>query len=263
MPVKAKQHRNAWIRELDAAEKAECRLFCFPYAGGGASAYRAWLSGLPETIAVCPVQLPGRERRVEELAVTELGLMVRHITQSLRLCFDRPFAFVGHCLGALICFEVARNLRREKMPEPVHMFLSAHRPPHVELNRSYLHRLPDSEFLEEVRRFNGVPEWTLNDSELMAMALPALRADFALYENYYYAHEDPLSIPTTVFGGQRDLVVTSDDLRAWQELISGPFSLRMLPGDHFFLYGESQPLVLESIQKQLSGIKRELHLQTS
>jgi surfactin synthase thioesterase subunit len=72
-----------------------------------------------------------------------------------------------------------------------------------------------------------------------------------------------LNIPTTVFGGELDLVVTSDDLKAWQELTQGPFSLRMLPGDHFFLYGESQPLVLESIQKQLAGAKRELQLSTS
>jgi medium-chain acyl-[acyl-carrier-protein] hydrolase len=263
MAVKVKQRRDAWIRELDAAEKADCRLFCFPYAGGGASGYRGWPSSLPATIAVCPVQMPGRERRVEEPAVTEIDVVVRNITQSLARYFDRPFAFVGHCLGALICFEVARNLRREKMPEPVHMFLSAHRPPHLELNRRYLHRLPENEFLDEVRRFNGVPDGIMNDSELLAMVLPALRADFALYENYYYSWEEPLNIPTTVFGGELDLVVTSDDLKAWQELTQGPFSLRMLPGDHFFLYGESQPLVLESIQKQLAGAKRELQLSTS
>lgn len=251
MPVKEKQRRDAWIRELDSADNADCRLFCFPYAGGGASAYRQWSRNLSSRIAVCPVQLPGRERRVEEPAVTNLDVLVRNITCGLVPYFGKPFAFVGHCLGALICFEVARNLRRDNLPQPRHLFLSAHRPPQLELNRRYLHRLPENEFLEEVRRFNGVPDWILNNGELLGMALPALRADFALYENYYYLHEEALSTPTTVFGGQVDLCVGAEDLNAWRELTCGPFNVQIFPGDHFFLYGESQPLVLQSIQQQL------------
>src|SRR5262249_60295750 len=39
------------------------RLFCFPYAGGGATVFRKWQDDMPGTIQVCPIQLPGRERR--------------------------------------------------------------------------------------------------------------------------------------------------------------------------------------------------------
>ena len=42
------------------------RLFCFPYGGGGASIYREWQKNLPDSIEVCPIQLPGREDRMNE-----------------------------------------------------------------------------------------------------------------------------------------------------------------------------------------------------
>lgn len=38
-------------------------LFCFPFAGGGASAYNSWVQKMKDTITVCPIQLPGREEQ--------------------------------------------------------------------------------------------------------------------------------------------------------------------------------------------------------
>ena len=42
-------------------------LFCFPFAGGGASAYNSWVQKMKGKVTVCPIQLPGRE---EEKLVT-------------------------------------------------------------------------------------------------------------------------------------------------------------------------------------------------
>ena len=56
---------NPWIGRRLTADP-ELRLFCLPCAGGGASAFRAWRDGLPASIDLCPVQLPGRENRLNE-----------------------------------------------------------------------------------------------------------------------------------------------------------------------------------------------------
>ena len=102
-----------WFPSLRSRREALVRLFCFPYAGGGASVYRGWASDLPDFVEVCPVQLPGREGRFREPAFTRLGPLVEALTESLRPCLDRPFAFFGHSLGALVAFELSRRLRRE------------------------------------------------------------------------------------------------------------------------------------------------------
>src|SRR5438094_5975985 len=90
--------------------QARLRLFCFPYAGGGASIFRTWLNAFPSEIEVCPIQLPGRENRLLEPPFTQLPLLVQTLADALRLCLDLPFAFFGHSLGALISFELARRL---------------------------------------------------------------------------------------------------------------------------------------------------------
>ncbi len=38
---------------------------------------------------------------------------------------DKPFAFYGHRLGALLAFEAARYLRREHGLNPAHLFFAA------------------------------------------------------------------------------------------------------------------------------------------
>ncbi len=59
-----------WILGPPPDPSAKVRLFCFPYAGAGASVFHGWQAALRGGIAVCPVQPPGRENRLREPAFT-------------------------------------------------------------------------------------------------------------------------------------------------------------------------------------------------
>lgn len=225
------------------------RLFCFPYAGGGDSVFRAWQKGLPEAIEVCPVQLPGRGARISEPPFTELSPLVRAAAQALAPHWDKPFALFGHSMGALVCFELTRHLRRDGGPQPVHLFVSGRCSPQT-LREPFAGDLPDSEFQETLRRYNGTPEEVLENPELMELLLPVIRADFAVCKSYVCAPEPPFSFPVTAFGGLEDLGVSRECIEGWREHTTGPFVLRMLPGDHFFLNTFARPL-LEAIAKEL------------
>lgn len=87
-------------------------------------------------------------------------------------------------------------------------------------------------------------------AELMRLLLPILRADFAVTETYAYTPEPPLACPITVLGDLQDHEVSRDRLEAWREQTTGAFSLRMLPGDHFFLHS-AQPLLLQVLAQEL------------
>src|SRR4051812_38568638 len=101
---------DPWLPFTRPNPAARLRLFCFPFAGGGASAFRLWSQGLPLTVDVCPVQPPGRETRFREPAYTRLPPLVTALADALRPHFDRPFAFFGHSMGAIVAFELAREL---------------------------------------------------------------------------------------------------------------------------------------------------------
>ena len=166
---------------------------------------------------------------------------------------DRPFAFFGHSLGALIGFELARRIRNEYGFEAVHLFASGHRAPHLARARRPIHKLPDAQLIEELRQLNGTPPSILEHGELLRLVLPVLRADFSLCETYAYNNEPPLDSSISVFGGDQDGGVSSADLQAWQMHTAAGFRMNLFAGDHFFLHSSRIPLLGE-LSRQLSAI---------
>jgi medium-chain acyl-[acyl-carrier-protein] hydrolase len=233
--------------------QAPLRLFCFPYAGAGASIYRAWSNELSAEIEVVPVQLPGRETRIRETPFTDITPMVEMLVDSLADQLRTPFAFFGHSMGALISFELAQKLRSQGAPTPDYLFVSGRRAPPLRSEAFPLHTLPDHELVERLRKLNGTPEEFFSHPELLKLWLPVIRADFAVCENYVYREAAPLDCPTTTFGGLGDVNVGRDALEAWRNHTSAAFKLRMLPGDHFFLH-QCRPMLLRAITDDLRPV---------
>lgn len=226
---------NPWLACPKPNPGAAVRLFCFPYSGAAASIYYPWAEMLPPSIEVCPVQLPGHGTRLREPLATRLTPQVEALAAGLAPACDRPFAFFGHSMGALLSFELARHLRRQGKPGPIHLFVSGHGAPHLPDRNPPLHQLPDDQFVAKLRELNGTPEEVLRHAELLQLLTPILRADFAVCETYVYQPEPPLDCPISAYGGLGDGYVNREELAAWQEQTTGRFSLRMFPGDHFYL----------------------------
>ena len=240
-----------WLAYREVNPRARLRLFCFPYAGGGASTYRGWGASMPAYLEVCPVQLPGRESRLRDPAFSRTELMVPELADALRPYMDLPFAFFGHSMGGLIGFELSRELRRRGQALPLHLFVSGRRSPQVPPREEPIYALPEPEFLDRLRELNGTPEEVLQHEELMRLLIPILRADFSINETYSYTEEEPFDFGISAFGGLGDQEITREDVEAWRQQTRGRFRVRMLPGDHFFIHG-SKDLVLEAVSRDLA-----------
>lgn len=243
---------NKWFVKFSSRDNARLRLFCFPYAGGGAAIFRTWARDLPKEIEVCAIELPGRGTRLREPLFTRLPTLVEAISPAILPHLDKPFAFFGHSMGALLGFEVARWLRRQGSPSPVHLFVSGCRSPQIAGRKPDIHLLPDALFIEELRSLNGTPDEILRDSDLRRLFLPILRADLAVSETYAYSVEGPLDCPISAFGGQHDSMVSPADLSAWRMQTNSDFALRMFAGDHFFLKRDPA-FLLEAISNDIAG----------
>src|SRR5205085_8881948 len=230
--------------------QARLRLFCFPYAGGGAATYHAWPGELPTEVEVCAVQLPGRASRSRESPYDRLKQLVEALAPAVLPYLDRPYAFFGHSMGALIAFELTRRLRREADTSPAHLFVSGRRAPQLPRTNPPIHDLPEAEFVQALRRLNGTPDEVLAHPELMELMLPLLRADFAAVGTYEYTPEPALACPITAYGGLQDHEVSRAQLEAWRTQTTGGFTLRMLPGDHFYLQ-TGRALLLRSLFREL------------
>lgn len=230
------------------------RLLCLPYAGGTAGLYRSWAEILPPEYEVHAVQLPGREWRIKEPPMRRVAPVVEALLEVVAPLQDRPLALFGHSLGALLAFELARAMRRAGMEEPAHLFVSGHRAPQLDSGERPVHDAPDEIFVNSLRALQGTPEELLANDELMALLLPALRADFEIADTYQFTPEAPLACPVSAFGGVADLVTPRDRLEPWAEVTDGPFKLRMFPGGHFFV-NDGRDLVLRALLGDLMTVR--------
>jgi surfactin synthase thioesterase subunit/glycosyltransferase involved in cell wall biosynthesis len=221
---------SAWFPGADAAGGA--RLFCFPHAGGGATAFAGWK---PESLSVCPVRLPGREARIAEAPFERMESLVAALAAAIEPYLGRRFAFFGHSMGAAVAFELARALRRRGAPAPAVLLVSAARAPQYRRNHVPPPAPSDDELKAELRRLAGTPGELLEDPAALRALLPALRADATLYRNYVYTEDAPLACPIRAYGGEDDPNIRREHLDAWAEQTTASYGVRLFPGGHFFL----------------------------
>lgn len=249
------QLSTPWIIRPRPRPDALVRLFCFPYAGGGTSIFHRWPDALPNYIEVCAVRLPGRESRLLEAPFTDIHTLIAHLLDELQQFSERPFAFFGHSMGALIGFELARALHAKERLEPIHVFASGCRAPHHSRKRPLWHTLPDSQLLQQVRSLGGIPKEVLENAEFIDLMLPLIRSDFQLIESYTWEPSEPLTCALTAFGGWQDEEVAPHEIPAWREHTQGAFSVRMFPSDHFFVQS-AQAELLEAVSQDLENTCR-------
>jgi medium-chain acyl-[acyl-carrier-protein] hydrolase len=226
---------NPWLPFRRPRPGARLRLFCFPHAGGGASAFRDWSGELPPDVEVCPVQYPGRETRFKEPLCSSLAALADALASALRPEWDKPFAFFGHSMGALVAWELARVLARRKAPPPSRLIVSGRGAPHLPPAGPPAHALPEPDLVAVLRHYSGRAEELLANRDLLQLFLPVLRADLAVAETPRPEPPDPLPVPLAAVGGLADADNPWHRLDAWRSHTQGPFRLWMLPGGHFYL----------------------------
>ena len=224
--LRKKAPSAAWFPGADSVQGL--RLFWFPHAGGGTGQ----AGNLP---CVCPVRLPGRESRIAEAPFERMSALVDALGGAMEPYLAQPFAFFGHSMGAAVAFELTRLLRRRGSPLPRVLIASAARAPQYRRNYTPPPPPSDSQFLEQLRRLEGIPGEFLDQTSSMGTILEALKADAALYRNYVYSEDAPLPCPIRAYGGESDPNIRREHLEAWGEQTSAAFAVRLFAGGHFYL----------------------------
>ncbi|MEV6632797.1 thioesterase domain-containing protein [Actinoplanes sp. NPDC051470] len=223
----------------DPSETARARLFCFPYSGGGASMFSSWPHQVDD-VEICPVQLPARENRFREPHFGTYEELAQALVDPLLPYLDRPFAFFGHCAGALPAFEVARRLHQEGLPAPRALIVSAQVAPHDCPFDRYL-GLGDDQLIEELaaltRSRGGEPH-----PLVLGMMLDVLRQD--LESNRVYRRAEPVILPSrvVVLHWAADAEIRPEQMHGWSAY-GDQVSYEVLDGGHFAFLDAPDPLL--------------------
>jgi len=238
-----KTSQPQWFEALGSAHQTALKLFCFPYAGGSAQVFRCWQRHFSPEVNLWLVHLPGRGRRIDEPPVKDLQELVHGLADAIIPLLSENFAFWGHSMGALISFELVRELRRRCRSLPGALFLSGRSAPQLRISDPHTFDLSEEELIAELKRMKGTPRELLEDPEVIKLFLPTIRGDFQIVETYAYQDEDPFACPIYAYGGLQDARVPAESVCAWQKQTLGKFTARMFPGDHFFIHSSTARVI--------------------
>ncbi|SHN15616.1 thioesterase II family protein [Streptomyces yunnanensis] len=237
---------DPWLRRLRPGPAhpaaGAARVVCFPHAGGGAGTYRPLATAVAaRTVGdrpheVLAIQYPGRNDRIREARVEDLRALAAGAHRAVAALADRPLVLLGHSMGALVAYEVARLLERDGTG-PAHLVVSGAWAP-SRVRGGTVHLRDDDGLIDEIRRTRGTDPRLLDNRDVLAMALPVVRSDYKAVETYRHRPGPALATPVTALTGDRDPLVTVEEAAAWAEHTAGGFRLRVFPGgDHFYLTG--------------------------
>lgn len=228
---------QTWIARLRPDPDAPTKLLCLHHAGGNPSNFRPWIPDVGGRFELFALRLAGRDARRLEAPATRMREIVEPLAEAVAPLFELgPLALFGHSLGALIGFELARELRRRELPRLRSLTVSGRRSPGGGGKTLRLHELPDHKFVKEVQRvYGGIPPAILAEPELLELTLPILRADLEVNETYEYRDEPALDTPIRAIGGTEDPHAIAEELAAWDRHTNAKFGWAQFEGEHFYL----------------------------
>ncbi|MDF2388848.1 hypothetical protein JMG10_45970, partial [Nostoc ellipsosporum NOK] len=243
----------SWIAYHKPKPNSYLRLFCFHPWGSSASIFKNWSEELPPEIEVLPIQLPGRQKRLKEKPFTEFVTLIQVLGNFIHPYLNKPFAFYGHSMGALIAFELAYVVKQKYNINPQYLFLGGAQPPS---DVSFLNRIkslsPDQS-LNYLLDISEIPEAIYNDKPLFEELIEIFKADLQLLQSYCHKKQEPLDCPIYTFGGIDDSSISEKQLALWSYHTHNSFKLQMLPGKHMFLKN-SLKSILDIISQEILKI---------
>lgn len=252
--MSADHQPSLWFTVPRPRQQPAMTLFCFPYAGGSSTdpVFRQWAHAMPDDVEVAVLEMPGRARRMAEPFENSLPRLVERLVPVLANCTDRPFAFFGHSLGAIIAYELARALAVAGMRVPKLLVVSAKQAPHLPY-RHRLYDLPRDEFIGALRRLNGTRDEILQNEELLEIVIAVLRNDLEMAFHYRFDGAPLRTVPIVACAGQDDPHVEMDSVLAWKDH-ADQFEASVYPGGHFYIQHESG----EAIRRRMVELMVEL-----
>ncbi|MEU8957521.1 alpha/beta fold hydrolase [Streptomyces sp. NPDC048518] len=233
------------------AEELTC--YFLHHAGGSAVGFMPLARAFPPGWRLRAVDLPARGTASHQTHVQNAAEAVELLAPAILDEVSGPYAVFGHSMGALIGYELIRELERSTQP-PVWFGVSAM--PAPQLASEYFSERrdlwPPERLLDFMRRLGGTPEEMLDDPDMADWMVGILRGDLHLVDTYEYTAGPPVSVPMSVFMGVEDELSEPELIDDWQSYCTRPLRFHTLPGGHFYLFEQAESLaryMAEDIEK--------------
>lgn len=245
------------IITLESRPSARARIICFPAAGATGAAFADW----PDHVG--DIEVATIRRQVE---MTEYATLVARVTEAVRASVETvsiPYALFGHSFGGLLAFEVAHQLERLHIQQPLGLLITSTNHPqasHPQLMDPPVQEWTRADWVRYLHHQGGT-SWAVLDNQVqLSRLLPRLQADLTMLASYVYVQSKTLDCPIAVFGGLEDEQNPLEQMQQWKAYTHRSFALHIFPGNHFFLHN---PVIRPAfLSKLVHEITKWLELKT-
>lgn len=240
-------------------ESSQEQVTCFflHHAGGSSASFVWFPQHFPAHWRLRAAELPGRGVSMSEPPCRNITEVLDCLLPSVLDAADQPLAIFGHSMGALVGYELARELQRNGRP-PVWLGMSGMPSPQA-ASRIFTERRdlwPLNRLLAFMRELGGTPDEMLQDAATVDYMVKILRRDLTIVDTYEYHPGAVLRMPIGVFWGVDDAVMTAQRREDWRNFTTAPVSFHSLPGGHFYLFDHVEQLsrhIVEEIRAALAA----------
>jgi surfactin synthase thioesterase subunit len=215
--------------------RAARTLLCLSFCGGGTAVFRPWVHALPDDVELALYCYPGRESRFGTPFAADWDGLISDALEGVRSIAGRPYALMGHSMGAWVAFDLARRAPRAAVAPPEALIASgADAPSHWQQVK---HAVPgpddtDGALLDWMIGNEQIPEELRGVPDVLRMAVDLLRADMRIVDSYRYRDGERAPVPVQVLYGEQD--GTEEGAERWRLLSPKGFEATRLPGGHFY-----------------------------
>lgn len=227
---------NVWFRAFDRTSTKRPTLLCLPHAGGSSGFFRSLSEHLADSKEIVAVQYPGRQDRLREEPLKRIPELAATIASEAREAMEGSIQVLGHSMGALVGFELARMLEEDKTLRVEHLTITNMRAPSIPARPPYFHTLADPDFFGAVAGLGATDPALFDDAEMARHIQGTLRVDFSAVEVYRAIGCPKVTCGVTAVVGLQDQLFTAAEVGAWRRHTTGKFRLRMYDVDHFGIY---------------------------
>lgn len=216
------------------------QIILFPFLGGFGASFNRLVRELGGDWDIWTVNPPGHGPS-DMPPQPRLRALVGAYLTALRPVL-RPDALVfGHSMGGVVAYHVLSALADDPSlgwRRPTDLVLSATAAPR-DLRVDGFSSMPEANLLAHLRRFGALSDEVVNDRELVALFLPAFRADYCVLAEARRIPPIPLDVRTQLVLAACDEHTPPGTALAWQDYIATPILTHVLPGaDHMYVLNE-------------------------
>ncbi len=225
------------------------QMVMFPFGGGSGYSFMELVKEITADAEVIVINPPGHMFNNGK-PLESIDAMAYLYSRELLPLLKENCLFFGHSIGALVAYEMCRDLERKLNIKK--LIISSVNPPHCVMAEVDMHSGMDTpQLIQKSIKMGGMPEIFKEDSDLLEKFIAGLRADLKALERYdggKWADAGKIGTGGLVLYSDGDYIVDPLKVREWNRYLDCSDFVQF-SGDHFYLF---EPANLKAVARLLS-----------